>query len=150
MKKFRFRLQALLRLRERTRDERRSELAQAQQAQQIVRRRSSQILDEIEGLRRHIASDSAPGEVNVDRLLDSHRYEAILRAEQLQLAKQDEQLGEEIERRRQALVESDQEVRVLENLRERQQAEHDRELATRETKAMDDIAAQRVGQTRRQ
>ena len=145
MKKFHFRLQTLVRLREQARDERRSQLAQACEAHQILLRRSSEIVREISELRQHVARDAERGKVNVHRLLDSHRHEAMLRAEQMQIAKQNKQLAEEIERRRYGLVEADREVRVLEKLRERQRAEHDRELVVQERKAMDEIAVQRAG-----
>ena len=62
---------------------------------------------------------SAPGTIHVDRLLNTHRYELILHAQLQQLRRQRQVIATEIERRRQALVEADRELRILEKLREK-------------------------------
>jgi flagellar FliJ protein len=71
-------------------------------------------------LSRRLAS---PGEADISGLLASHRYELVLKTRAKQLAEQIVQVQGEVERRRQALVEADRQVRVLEKLRERRQAE---------------------------
>ena len=53
-------------------------------------------------------------------------------------------MAAEIERRRQALVEADREVRVLEKLRERQLEQHRREEELRETKRLDEVVTQQA------
>ena len=53
-------------------------------------------------------------------------------------------MAAEIERRRQALVEADREVRVLEKLRQRQAEQHRREEELREAKRLDEVAAQQA------
>ncbi len=53
-------------------------------------------------------------------------------------------MATEIERRRQALVEADREVRVLEKLRERQAEQHRREEDLQEAKRLDEVAAQQA------
>jgi len=76
----------------------------------------------------------------VDRILQTHRYEAILKGTLAQLAAQEKQVAAEVERRRQALTEADRQVRVLEKLKERQRDEHQRGQQRQEMKQMDEIA----------
>src|SRR5438128_11425206 len=82
----------------------------------------------------------SPGTADVDALLQTHRYELVLTAQRRQLAAQIAQVEAESERRRQALVEADRQLRVLEKLRERQAAAHRKEAARRAVKQFDELA----------
>lgn len=140
MSAFRFRLSTLLRMRLADRDERRSDLAKALAAAEILRREQAALdLEHNENLAllRRLAG---PGGGNVDALIQGHRYEAILKAKESQLAAQQVQVEREIERRRQVLVEADRQVHVLEKLQERQAAEHRRQADRLEAKQLDEIA----------
>ena len=77
---------------------------------------------------------------DVDLLIASHRYELVLKAQAQQLAGQIEQVRAEVARRRQILVEADRQVRVLDKLRERQQAAHNLREERREQKLLDERA----------
>jgi flagellar FliJ protein len=145
MSRFKFRLQTLLRLRDAVRDERRAELAQAYQADEILQGRRRQIEDELARLRDLSRAAALPGAVDVDRLLDARRYELVLRSQQQVAEQQQRALGVEIDRRRQVLVEANREVRVLETLRDKQQDRHRQEEARQETKRLDEAAARRPG-----
>ena len=123
MAQFKFRLDSLLRLRLAKRDERREALAEAYRADQILRQQQQDAEQEIEETRRISRANSASGDVSVDRLLNNNRYELIMKSQIQRLGVQREQIAEEISRRRQALVEADQELRILEKLRERHAAE---------------------------
>jgi len=142
---FKFRLQTLLRLRERDRDERRAELAQAYQAEAILQERRRQIEDELARLHDLSREAAAPGAVNVDRLLDARRFELVLRSQQQVAEQQHETLAVEIDRRRQAVVEANREVRVLETLRDKQRERHRQEEGRQEIKRLDEVATQRRG-----
>jgi flagellar FliJ protein len=139
MPKFKYRLATLLRIREAARDERQIELAEAYHADDVLRQHEEQITAEIAGLKESCREAMAPGTVDVDRVLTSQRYEMLLRAHGVQLGKQREQVGAEIERRRQLLVQANREVRVLEKLRERQVERHRDEEARREVKLLDEV-----------
>lgn len=142
MAKFKFRMATLLRLRESTRDQRRGELAEAYRVDELLQGRIRQLADEAARHRERCRQLARPGTVNVDHLLESQRYELSLKAARASLERQRETVLAEIERRRQALVEADREVRTLERLRERQldafRAEEDR----REMKRLDEVAQQ--------
>jgi flagellar export protein FliJ len=65
----------------------------------------------------------------------------ILQAQLRELSRQREALAAAIEERRQAVIEADREVKVLERLRERRLAEHRAAEQLQEVKQMDEIAA---------
>jgi len=119
MAQFRFRLESLLKLRLAERDHRREELANAYRADQVLQQRRESVKTEIVDTQRLSKTCSAPGTIHVDWLLNAHRYELILAGQLQQIHRQRQLIATEIERRRQALVEADRELRILEKLRER-------------------------------
>ena len=144
MAKFKFRLATLLRLREATRDERRAELAEAYRADDLLQDHLDRVGRELSRLQAQCRKVAGPGTVNVDRLVEAQRYEVTLRAQQSQLAGQREAVRAEIDRRRQALLAADRDVRLLEKLREKQAQRHRQEENRREIKELDEVAGQRT------
>lgn len=142
MAKFKFRLATLLRLREATRDQRRGELAEAYRADDLLREHQERLGQELRWLLDQCRKVAGPGTVDVDRLVESQRYELTLRAQQGQLASQREAVGAEIDRRRQTLLAADRDVRLLEKLREKQAHRHHQEESRREIKQLDEVAGQ--------
>ncbi len=140
MAKFKFRLATLLRLRESARDERRSHLAQAYRAEEVLDEQQRQIARDLNGLESTGRRISAPGPLDVDRLLDIRRYELVLRSQQEHLRQQRQAVEAEIERRRDALVDANRQVRVLEELRGKQLQRHRREENRQEIKQLDEAA----------
>jgi flagellar export protein FliJ len=138
MAKFTFRLAGVLRLRCALRDERRSELAQALRAEAILRGQHDAITSELAAVRQQRALST--GALNVDLLLDAARYEFVLSSRQKVLEEEIKQVATEIERRRQALVAADQQVRVLEKLQETQQQRHHATEQVREQNRLDEVA----------
>jgi flagellar protein FliJ len=140
MAKFKFRLAKLLRLREAQRDERRGELAEAYRADEIMEARQREVESGLAELAQMCRRAAAPGPVDVDRLVETQRFEIVLRAQRLYLSQQRETLSAEIERRRGQLVEANREVRVLEKLEDRLRLRHEDEQQRREMKALDETA----------
>jgi flagellar export protein FliJ len=139
MARFRFRLATVLKLREATRDERRGQLAEAYLAESKLRDRREVVEQELAELKA-LSGHAASGSVDVERLLAASRFEAILRAE-IQLIRQHETtLAAEIEKRRQALVIADRDVRVLEKLEETQRDRHRQTEAAASMKQLDEFA----------
>jgi flagellar FliJ protein len=134
----------LLRLREAARDDRRAELAEALRAHDIVSTWIDQVNRELEDLRGSCRQAAGPGTVDVDHLAASQRYELLLKAKRQQLQTQQQRLVPEIERRRQALVHANREVRVLEKLRENQHDRYREEENRRQIKILDEVAQVRV------
>lgn len=142
MSTFQFRLATLLRLREATRDERRAHLAEAQRADAELQIRLTRLGDELRRLQHECRETAGPGAVNVLRLVEVDRYMTELRAQESMLRQQRQALAEEIDRRRQAVLEADREVQSLEKLRERQSQAHRQEEERRENKRLDEAALQ--------
>jgi flagellar export protein FliJ len=143
MPKFQFRLTTLLRLRERARDERRAALAQAYQAEALLREEQERLSRDLEGLLSASRLACGPGALNIDQLLDTRRYELVIKAHLQDLGKKRTMLEEEIARRRETLAEANRQVRVLELLRERQLERHRHEENRQETKFLDEVAGRR-------
>ena len=139
---FTFRLAPLLRLRESRRDECRAALAEAYRVDEVLAKQFEGLSRELDALRTFCRMKVSPGAIDIDRLVEAQRYELVARAQQQQLAEQRKTVAAEIERRRQALVEADREVRVLEKLRERQVEQYRREVERREAKRLDEVATQ--------
>lgn len=144
MARFKFRLATLLKLREATRDERRTELAQAYRADDVLRGYMEEVLAELNLLKERCRKAAAPGTVDVDRLLEAQRYEIILKVQQRHLDEQRQRLGAEIERRRVALLAANREVRILEKLRELQAQRHRQQENRLEIKQLDEVARLRT------
>ena len=141
MSVFRFRLATLLRMREAWRDERRGQLAEAQQAEQLILHRVAEIERELIELQRRTCDAARPGTVNVDRLAESARYEMILKVERESADQQRQTVAAEVAKRREALVAADREVRVLEKLRDAQHELHREDQTRYEAKQLDELAA---------
>lgn len=137
---FRFRLETLCKLREQARDERRRDLAQAYEAEQVLRERRRLIDEEIEQTRERARNFSRERDINVDELSQTRRYELVLKAQATANEKQLSDVLAELERRRQALLEADREVKVLEKLRERGQEQYTLKELQRESKELDEAA----------
>lgn len=142
MATFHFRLATLLRLREADRDERRAQLADAQQAEAIVAARVREIDREIGLIRLLGQRATAPGKVDVDQLLDMQRYDAQLKLERIAAEDQRGKIAQEVERRLERAIAADREVRILEKLRETQFAKHRSEEEKVEQKRFDELAGQ--------
>jgi flagellar protein FliJ len=144
MAMFKFRLATLLKIREAARDERRSHLAQAYQADAILQEEQERVGQSLVDLLDEYRAAALPGTVSVDRLMESQRHEMLLKMQRQQLQQQREMIGQEIERRRAALAEANREVKVLENLRERQQERYREEENRLDIQRLDEVAQRRV------
>jgi len=144
MAKFKFRLKTLLRLRDAARDRRRLELAEAYRADDVIRQQQERVEEDLNELTRQTRDACGPGELNVDRLLDARRYELVLKAQGKFLGRQRQAVQTEIEKRRDALVEANRGVRVLEVLREKLHRRHQEEANRQSIKQLDEVATQRA------
>lgn len=142
MAPFHFRLATLLRLREADRDERRAQLADAQQAEAIVAARVSEIDQEIRMIQLLGQRATAPGKVDVDQLLDMQRYDAQLKLERIAAEDQREKIHQEVERRLERAIAADREVKILEKLRESQSERHRHAGEKVEQQRFDELAGQ--------
>lgn len=143
MAKFRFRLATLQKLREIQRDELRSKLAEAVQAQQILEEQMAQVAAEIQEIQSYRRAGVTSQQLNVEQLLEAQRYQGVLAGQLTTMQEQNRLLAAEVERRRDVVVEADRQVKVLEKLRERKLEEHRHEQLRAETKVLDEVASRR-------
>lgn len=144
MPAFKFRLATLLRIREATRDQRRAELAEAYRVDEVLKAKIDGVGRELDWLKDRCRRIAGPGTVDVDQLVEGQRYELTLKAQQAQLGQQRETVAAEIQRRREALLAADRDVRVLEKLRDRQSHQFREEEERREAKRLDEVASLRA------
>lgn len=142
MAQFQFRLATLLKLRRVVRDERRRHLAEALHADAILQERRAELEETLAQVRREYHLGQGP--LDVDQILNTQRYEMVIRSESQLLAQQSATLESEIENRRQAAVAADRDLRVLEMLRDRQAERYRQAEARREMKRLDEIASRRT------
>ena len=141
MPRFVFRLATLMKLRCTERDERRVRLAEAHAAEMVLAERIAQFEAQLQEVSRRYQSAASPGALDVDRLLDAQRFEAMLQAEKLHVEGQRETIRTEVEKRREALVVADREVRALEKLREAQHERFRQQQNRDEIKQLDEVAS---------
>lgn len=144
MKKFRFRLETLRKIRETHRDEMRSKLAEAYQAVRMLEDQIAMVGREVLELQTAQRNAVDGTKINVNGLLAAGRYQSILRAQQETMQGQIKLLATEVEKRRLVVVEADRQVRVLDKLEERQRAEHRQMLQRVEINEMDEIGSQQT------
>ena len=142
MPDFKFRLESLLKLRDAGRQQRRLALAEAFQAEAMLHEQAEQLSQQLDEVAKRARVAAAPGQINVDQLVNVHRYRLQLESQASVVQQKETQLAGEIERRRAALVEADREVQVLEKLKQRQRKEHNAAEQREEAKALDEFAAQ--------
>ncbi|MDR1385373.1 MAG: hypothetical protein LBJ67_16220 [Planctomycetaceae bacterium] len=140
---FRFRLKPLQKIRENVRQERQAELAKALEAEAIVREKLESIQHEIAATKADGRKFASGGMVNVDFLIGLRRHEAFLLAQKADVQNRLEQVLAEVERRRQAVIEMDKEVKILEKLHDVQKEKYDAAMTAKEIVSMDEIALQK-------
>jgi flagellar export protein FliJ len=136
----RFRLATLLRLRESNRDECRARLAESQRTDQELLDQMTRLGMEQQRVQDECRKAAGPGSVDVDRLVEAHRYAVSLRGREEELRQRRQTLALEIRQRRQALVKADQDVQVLEKLRDRRLERHRIEEERKAAKQIDEAA----------
>ena len=137
---FRFRLQSILRLRERDRDTAAQAFEQATRAKQILLDR----IDEIETERQQLLQErgaASLGQVDIQHILSSQRYEASLVESVREIEGNISKIEIAIQQRRAKLVECEQGVKVLEKLRDQQQETWNQEQAARSQSRLDEWAS---------
>lgn len=119
MSQFKFRLQSVQKLRERLRDEAADAVRQARLAIQKLN-------DQLDSLQAEMAeqarlqSDASSGVINTQRVLESQRYQLHILSQMQAIRNNISLIEQECERRQKLLVKREQDVRVLEKLRDSQ------------------------------
>jgi flagellar export protein FliJ len=139
MRQFTFRLETVLKLREQEREDRKRDLQQAYAARDILSQQQNALEMERKNLDATLRKSLLQGNIDADHMLACRRYETVLNAQRDYLVQQLAAIDAEIEKRQQALVEANRAVRILELLREKQRADHEKHEKSREIKELDEI-----------
>lgn len=144
MPKFKYRLEPLVKIRENIREEKQAELAKAYEAARIIEEQIEKLRQDLSAALENARKQMQVGQINVDYLLSVRRHEAFLIVQEQQAQSQLKLIQEEIERRREAVIEADRDVKVLEKLREKLMEKHLSEEALAQLKQLDEVAAQKT------
>ena len=141
MARFHFRLQPLFGVRQGERDQCRTHLAEALATDRALASDETSSRQALRDEQDHLRRQATPGRVDAQALAAAERYATGLRRQLAALAERRATLAPEIERRRLAVVEADRELRVLEKLHQRQQAQFQLDQSRAEGKLLDEAAA---------
>jgi flagellar protein FliJ len=133
---FLFRLQSVVRLRERDRDEAAESLRQAMQAKEILERQVTEIETE-RSEQNELRLVAKAGAVDFQKTIDAQRYQIYLASQVAELQGQIALIEQECQRRRMRLVKCEQAVRSLGKLEEHQRNEWNAEQASNEQSTLD-------------
>jgi len=137
---FRFRFDAITRLRENERNAARASLAEAIEAMRQIEIRRKEIADERSSLERDSAQRRT-GTLAVDRLLSDGRYERQLAFDDNQIVAAGLKIEEELLRRQAILAQANAGVRQMELLKERELAAWTFKQDKMEQANLDEVAA---------
>ena len=138
---FKFRLEPLITIRDNVLKEKQGELAKAYEARRIA-------VEKLEEIQRDLAGTTEAGRemmqsgraISVDYLLGLRRHEAYLNAQRDLVQKHIILIDEEIEKRRDAVMEANKELKIVEKLKEKQRERYLAEQARKKTVMMDEVA----------
>lgn len=142
MKRFRFRFETLLRLREAARDEAQLRLADALKAVHILEERILAVTEERQQAKGARAARLL-GAISTEQLLAEGRYDVQLDFQVRELKSQLQQIEQEVERRRQRLTLAEQECRKFERLKELANERYTQEQLGKLQAELDELGAQR-------
>lgn len=140
---FRFRMQSVLRLREREKSQRQGELAQAIQADQTLIQQSQSIEQQLQEIDEQMRAAQA-SHLDIDFMLSLRRHQSNTRQMLRQVEAQRDQLAQEIERRQIKLAEANQQVQVMEKLELQQRQEFDGKIGKQEQEALDEFKVRQL------
>jgi flagellar export protein FliJ len=142
MKRFRFRFETLLRLREAARDEAQLRLADALKAVSILEERIAAVVEERQQAKGARAARML-GSISAEQLLAEGRYDVQLDFQARELKSQLQQIDQEVDRRRQRLTLAEQECRKFERLKELANEKYTQDQLDKLQAELDELGAQR-------
>ncbi len=142
MKRFRYRFDSILKVREMARDEARLKVADALKALAILDERVQSLKSEQTELKTQIFQNLT-GAISVDNLLEQGRYDLQIDLQRRELETQKLQIEQEVERRRGRLALAEQECRKFERLKEIAQENYTRQEWERLQAELDELGSQR-------
>lgn len=136
---YRSKLETLEKLRTAARDEQLRRVADAIRAEAALADQMAAVHAEIEAAKQHQRSlrQDSP---NVHALLETERYELLLKRQAADIERQQQAVSEERERRQQELAGAEQQLRVVEKIDDRRRRAYEQQQRRTEQALMDEIA----------
>jgi flagellar protein FliJ len=145
MKRFKFSLEKVLKLRQHNEHEARVELGRAigvlAGIENEIKRNAETRSDAIKERFTGISAESAAGDTGYGGSLSMHAWDAYIHRLELEADRLTEEAARAetvVDEKRNLYVEASRELKVMENLKERREKEHRKEMFVEETKEMDD------------
>ncbi len=139
MANFHFRLQSVLKLRERQRDQAADSVQQAQMALNKLNEQIEQLTQE-SNTQNTVRHQASVGEVRVQQLIDVQRYQLYIVHKIAGIKSNADLIEKELEVRRQKLIVCEQGVRALEKLRDKQLSQWNQIALARQQARLDEWA----------
>ena len=153
-KKFKYKLQSVLRYREIIEEERKRDFAQANRLVEEQKARAEALDTERYSLQDDLRTLNAGGEVRFEQMVNTIRYLASLDAGIVTARREEERLRREMEGQRQAFVMARRDKRVLEILKEKRLEAHRKVDDRQHQQVLDELSLRalrrRVGEERNQ
>ncbi|MEZ6046922.1 MAG: hypothetical protein R3C11_15345 [Planctomycetaceae bacterium] len=124
MKKFQFQLDPLLKYRENRRDVCRQVLAQVLAADEELVQQKNRVQKEYHSIENEIKQLGQQGKIDIDRISSRRFHLGQLKIKMKMIDENRRQLEEKINLCRQALIQADQDVKVIEKIKTRKQDDH--------------------------
>ncbi|MDR2117438.1 MAG: flagellar FliJ family protein [Planctomycetaceae bacterium] len=141
---FRFQLEPLITIRDNTLKEKQGELAKAYEARRIVEEKQQELKQELaENIvagRQRLQTET----IDIEFLLGLRRHEAYLNAQINDVQERLQQIDAEIELRRNAVLEANKELKMIEKLKEKRYEKYRAEENRKETIRIDEITRKKT------
>jgi flagellar protein FliJ len=148
MARFQFRLAALLKYRESLRDRCRQVLAQLFQQDAVLAAEQQRIADERQQQLEEMRQAQVAGRIDVEKLTSRRYHSGQLTTDMQRVSQKRQELAQQLNLCRQALIKADQGVKILEKLSERQLSEHVLAEVRREARDLEEAwSAGQFGET---
>lgn len=141
MSRFVFRLKTVARLREAARDGARKQLGEAMRAANLLRDQLTEIDAQLDALVADRRRATCGETMNVPLIAAAQRYEIAVRARQKQVIEDLQRVEVEVERRREAMIVTERDVKAMERLEERQRERHKIDEQRVEDRLLDEFAS---------
>ena len=139
-KKFKYKLQSVLRYREIIEEERKRDFAQANRLVEEQKARAEALDAERYDLQDDLRTLTASGEVRFEQMINTIRYLASLDAGIVTARREEERLRREMEGRRQAFVAARRDKRVLEILKDKRYESYQKEEEHQRQQVLDELS----------
>lgn len=142
MKKFKFKLEPVLKYRENLAEQAKEELLKAQKDRNITEDQLNELIKKTEA-NKQIFKEQQKGLMNVHEILDQLSYIAHLKSDAYHKANELDKKEELLENKREQYMERSKDKKVIEKLKEKKHVSYMKDLTEKEQKSLDESSVTR-------